>query len=178
VAPQHTYLNTGPSKLEISQQNIKYYGNLAIYYNARDLSKLKYNQAYLYVLCYIYIKYQAVNDNLVEAFRYNIKKIDDGIRAKVEKRLQVEKEEVERQIGKLLLLYVNKKINDEIVYKKVRKRAYRIMEKDKIEKVGNRFLKKGHHKKESFWKEVDKSQNTYQKNLRPLFKSLKFASEE
>ena len=166
------------SKLEISQQNIKYYGNLAIYYNARDLSKLKYNQAYLYVLCYIYIKYQAVNDNLVEAFRYNIKKIDDRIRAKVEKRLQVEKEEVERQIGKLLLLYVNKKINDEIVYKKVRKRAYRIMEKDKIEKVGNRFLKKGHHKKESFWKEVDKSQNTYQKNLRPLFKSLKFASEE
>ena len=46
------------SKLEISQQNIKYYGNLAIHYNARDLSKLKYNQAYLYVLCYIYIKYQ------------------------------------------------------------------------------------------------------------------------
>ncbi|CAL7961893.1 hypothetical protein MIDIC_340010 [Alphaproteobacteria bacterium] len=71
------------SKLEISKQNIKYYGDLAIYYNARDLSKLRYNQTYLHVLCYIFIKYQAINDNLVGAFRYNIKKIDDGIRAKV-----------------------------------------------------------------------------------------------
>lgn len=166
------------SKLGISQQNIKHYGDLAIYYNSRDLSRLRYNQTYLYVLCYISIKYQAINDNLVEAFRYNTKKIDDGIRAKVKKRFQEEKAEIENKIGRLLLLYVNQKIEDSKIFGKVRERAYKIMEKTKIENVGNRFLKRGQHKKEFFWREVDKSQKTYQKNLRPLFNVLKFASEK
>ena len=88
------------SKLKISQQNIKYYADLATYYNARDLSKLNYSQSDLYILCYVSIKYQAVNDNLVEALRYNTKKIDAGIRAKVKKQFQEEKAEVEnKRIG-------------------------------------------------------------------------------
>jgi len=166
------------SKLKISQQNIKYYADLATYYNARDLSKLNYSQSDLYILCYVSIKYQAVNDNLVEALRYNTKKIDTGIRAKVKKQIQDEKAEVENKVGRLLLLYVNDKIDDKVVFEKVRKRAYRIMDKSNIEKIGNRYYGKGQHEKQIFWKEVDRLQKTYQKNLRPLFSRLKFSSEK
>ena len=99
-------------KLGISQQNVDHYADLAIHYNSRDLSILGYNQSYLYILCYIFQKYQEINDNLVEAFRYNAKKTDAGIRARVKKKFQEEKADVEKKIGRLLLLYVNKKIED------------------------------------------------------------------
>lgn len=165
-------------KLTISQQNIKYYADLAIYYNSRDLENLGSNQNYLYILCYIFRKYQEVNDNLIEAFRYNTKKIDDTLRAKVKKQFQEERAETENKVGRLLLLYVDENIKDTVEFQKVRKRAFKIMEKEKIGSLGNKLLKKGQYKKESYWKEVDKLQKKHQRNLRPLFKSLKFTSEK
>ena len=91
--------------LTISQQNINHYADLAIYHNSRDLLILSHNQSHLYILCYIFKKYQEVNDNLVEAFRYNTKKMDEKIRTKVKKQYQEEKADTERRIGRLLLLY-------------------------------------------------------------------------
>lgn len=165
------------NKLNISQQNIRYYADLAVYYNIRDLVRLKHNQNYLYVLCYVYIKYQSVNDNLLEGFKYNTRKIDENIRNKARKRFYEEKSDTEKKVGKLLLLYVDDKIKDEVVFAKVRKRAYRIMDKEIIEKVGNRYNQKSHHEKQIFWEEVDGMRNTYQKNLRPFFNCVKFESD-
>ena len=77
-----------------------------------------------------------------------------------------------------MVLYADDKIKDTVEFQKVRKRAFRIMEKDKIVNIGNKFLKIAQHKKEFYWKEVDKLKNTYQKNLRPLFVQLRFKSEK
>lgn len=70
-------------KLNISMHNIDHYVNLANHYTIRDLRELKYNQNYLYILCYIFKRYQQLNDNLIEAFIYHIKKLDKTIQSKV-----------------------------------------------------------------------------------------------
>ncbi|MBA8667680.1 Tn3 family transposase [Holosporaceae bacterium 'Namur'] len=165
-------------ELDISNQNIKYYSDLTIYYNAGKLRNLGYNQNYLYILCYVLRRYQEINDNLIEAFKYTSKKIDDDIKAKVKKKFLEEKSGIEKKMGRLLLLYVNEKIGDTILFGKVRKRAFRIMTKEKMQNLGNKLLKRAQHKKEFYWQEVDRLQKTYQKNLRPLFTKLCFSSED
>lgn len=99
-------------ELDISNQNIKYYSDLAIYYDAGQLRKLRDNQVYLYILCYVFSRYQEITDNLIEALKYISKKTDNDIRAKVKKKFLEEKAGIERKIGRLLLLYTNEKIDD------------------------------------------------------------------
>ena len=45
-------------KLAISQQNLHYYADLAIFYTVYDLRRLKYEQTYLYLLCYAWHRYR------------------------------------------------------------------------------------------------------------------------
>lgn len=129
-------------------------------------------------MSYIFIKYQAVNDNLLEAFKYNTKKIDNNITLKAKRQFSEEKADTERKVGQLLLLYVDDKISDNVTFEKIRQRAYKIMKKHDIEREGNKYYSKAHHEKQAFWNEVDKMQKTYQKNLRPLFYQIEFASEK
>lgn len=68
-------------KLEISKQNIDNYVNLANHYSICDLRELKYNQNYLYILCYVLKRYQQLNDNLLEAFIYHVKQLEKTIKA-------------------------------------------------------------------------------------------------
>ena len=57
-------------KLEISQQNLHYYADLAIFYTAYDLRRLKSEQTHLYLLCYAWQRYRQLTDNLVDASGY------------------------------------------------------------------------------------------------------------
>jgi hypothetical protein len=137
-------------ELDISNQNIKYYSDLAIYYDAGQLRKLRDNQVYLYILCYVFSRYQEITDNLIEALKYISKKTDNDIRAKVKKKFLEEKAGIERKIGRLLLLYTNEKIDDVTIFGKVRKRAFRIIAKEQLQALGNKLLKRGQHKREFY----------------------------
>ena len=55
--------------MKLSQQNIQYYAGLVHYYTIHDLrQRIKPEQTYLYLLCYIWQRYQQLNDNLIDAF--------------------------------------------------------------------------------------------------------------
>ena len=89
-------------KLSISKQNIDNYTNLANHYNIYDLRALKYNQNYLYILCYVLHRYRQLNDNLIEAFVYNVKKLEKTIQAKVKTNFADDSKEPQEKIAKLL----------------------------------------------------------------------------
>lgn len=68
--------------LQLSQQNMYHYANLIHYYIVHDLRKrLKIEQTYLYLLCYAWKRYRQISDNLIDAFCYNCKQIEDKIKA-------------------------------------------------------------------------------------------------
>ncbi len=164
-------------KLNISKHNIDNYVNLANHYTIRDLRELKYNQNYLYLLCYILKRYQQLNDNLIEAFTYHVKKLDKTIKDKVKAHFVDDTTDSQEKIGNLLLLYVDEKFDDSTLFSKVRKRAFKIMSKENILVLGQKMLNRPHRKKEFKWQEVDKAQKSYKKSLRPLFMKLSFSSE-
>ena len=64
-------------KLKLSQQNLQYYASLVDYYTVYDLrKKLKSDQTYLYLVCYIHQRYLKLDDNLMDAFCFQLKECE------------------------------------------------------------------------------------------------------
>ena len=61
-------------KLGISQQNL-HYASLANFYTVHDLRHLKAEQTRLYLLCYAWVRYRQLTDNLVDAMAFHMKNL-------------------------------------------------------------------------------------------------------
>ena len=72
-------------KLAISQQNLHYYASLANFYTVYDLRRLKPEQTHLYLLCYAWLRYRQLTDNLVDALGYHMKQLEDESKARASK---------------------------------------------------------------------------------------------
>lgn len=165
-------------KLDISKQNIDHYASLANHYTIYELRKLQYNQSYLYLLCYAFKRHQQINDNLIQAFIYHIKKFDASIKNKSDKQIAENEEDLQIKIAKLILLYVDEKFaNNSMLFNEVCKHAFSIMPQELIKTVGQKMLNKRKLKRDFKWHETDKIKRNYKKCLRPLIMKIIFSSE-
>lgn len=158
--------------LGISQQNITHYANLINYYTIYDLERFDAEQTYLYLLCYVFKRFQQINDNLVEAFTFQVKSLEKE--AKEASTLNDTQMQIEQQIGRLLLLYVDDSLSDILT---LRKKAFEILPKEVIRSLGEKMVKKPRRKQNALWKERDKAAKRYKSNLRPLFMKVHFTSQ-
>jgi TnpA family transposase len=166
-------------KLEISQKNHHYYASLANYYTIYDLRRLKPGQTYLYLLCYAWQRYQQLNDNLVSALFYQLKKLEDETKAIAERQfshLQANQHQEAPRVGRLILLYVDDAIDDATSFGTVRRQAFDIMPKDILLSAAQRLCEHSPSQMELRWQAVDKVAGRCKKNLRPLAMTLEFSS--
>ena len=165
------------SQMNISQQNIAHYASLAHHYTIYDLERFEDEQTYLYLLCYVFKRYQQINDNLVDAFNFNVQKLENEIKEKARSYLAEDKETSIKQIGRLLLLYVDEELSDSLTLGETREQAFAILPKESIRTIGKKMLKKPQHNLERQWKERDKRSARYKHHLRPLFMKIDFVSQ-
>jgi len=126
--------------LAISQQNLNYYASLVHFYTLYDLRRLKPEQTYLYLLCFAWLRYRQLTDNLVDALSYRMKRLEDDTKHRthslyVQQQLNQRQQETPK-IGRLLLLYVDEKLADTLAFGKVRQQAFAIMSKDALQIAG------------------------------------------
>lgn len=67
-------------KLYLSPKNLEYYSGLVHYYSVTKLRRFSHEKACLYLLCYLYFRYQKINDNLIAAFSYWTRKHAEAAR--------------------------------------------------------------------------------------------------
>lgn len=66
-------------KLNISNESIKYYASLISYYSVFRLKRLNEWIVYIYLLCFVFHRYQRMHDNLINTFIYSVRGyIDDA----------------------------------------------------------------------------------------------------
>lgn len=165
-------------KLELSQQNMHYYADLINYYTIYDLrKKLKIEQGYLYLLCYVWKRYRQISDNLIKAFCYHFKQMDDKIKkmatAKFSEHVIKEHEELIKM--KLLAkLYVDKDIADETSFGLVRQKAFAILSKEDLLRKTSTIAKKPTQEKDFYWQSIDYFKRGVKSNLRHLVAALDF----
>ena len=179
LAPLYTIAKSLLPSLEISQLNIAYYANLANFYTIYDLRRFKPGQTNLYLLCYAGQRYRQLTDNIVEAFGYHTRHLEDDTKAVAN--LQAVKIHNERQqatprVGELLLLYVDDSLTDVTPFGTVRGKAFRIMPEEKLRSTGKLLTETPVSQMDLRWQAVDKQSGLCTKNLRPLATTLEFAS--
>ena len=58
--------------LDISNENIKYYASLITYYSVFRLKQLDEEIVHLYLLCFVYHRYQQLHDNLLTGLIHHV----------------------------------------------------------------------------------------------------------
>jgi TnpA family transposase len=165
--------------LLLSQQNLHYYAGLVNYYTIYELRKmLKPVLAYLYLMCYCWKRFRQISDNLVSAFSFFLKQIEEEIDAlsnlKLTDHVMSQREDI-TTMKRLLQLYVDENLPDEMSFGSVREKAFEILPKDEIIKVSNAGNK---HVPDLdfYWQAVDTSKRRVTLNLRQLVAALNFSS--
>jgi len=181
LEPLHRVAKALLPTLGISQQNFLYYASLANFYTVHDLRSLKPDQTHLYLLCYAWLRYRQLTDNLVDAMAYHMKRLEDESRAGAKQSFvaeQLQRQQETPRVGRLLLLYVDDTLVDTTPFGNVRKQAYKILPKDSLQLIGQRMSVKPANRLTLHWKVVDSLAERMRRHLRPLYIALDFASTD
>lgn len=166
--------------LKLSQQNMHYYANLVNYYTIYDLRKrLKIEQTFLYLLCYVWKRYQQISDNLVSAFCYHFKQIDDKIKESSNTKFSehvMSRHEESITMRRLAQLYVDDTLSDEVSFGLVRQKAFSILSRDKLLSKVSNIGKKEPQEADFYWQTIDTFRHKIKSNLRHLVAALNFSS--
>ncbi|MEI6828131.1 MAG: Tn3 family transposase [Desulfuromonadales bacterium] len=179
LAPLYAIAKTMLPNLDLSQLNIAYYASLANFYSIYDLRRLKPGQTNLYLLCYAWQRYRQLTDNVVEAFGYHTRHIEDDTKAVANKQatqIHNERQQATPRVGELILLYVDDTLADATPFGTVRQRAFRIIPEEKLRSTGKLLAEKPVSQMDLRWQAVDKQSGLCTKNLRPLAMALNFES--
>lgn len=179
LAPLYAIAKTLLPRLDLSQLNIAYYASLANFYSIYDLRRLKPGQTHLYLLCYAWQRYRQLTDNMVEAFGYHTRQLEDATKLVANKQasqLHNERQQATPRVGELLLLYVDDTLADVTPFGTVRHRAFGIMSEENLRSTGKILTEKPVSQMDLRWQAVDKQNGLCTKNLRPLAMAMNFKS--
>ena len=157
-----------------------YYASLAIYYNVYDLrKKLLPEQTHLYLICYVWLRYQQLNDNFIESFCYLLNQFNQEVKEAAKEEFSKYSREQQKEhlvMRRLAQFYVDDKISDQVAFGDVREKAFKIVPEDELrDQVSpkNKILKEIDFK----WAAIDKQAQRLKNNLRPLMTALDFDSD-
>ncbi|KKB96561.1 Tn3 transposase DDE domain protein, partial [Candidatus Arcanobacter lacustris] len=164
-------------QLDISEQNILYYAQIAAQYTIYGLRGLKQrNLMRLYLLCYAYYRFLKINDHLAASFVYRVNGYIDGediYQKEAIYQAQIADKENRGVAADILSLNINKKIQDH----EIRDKAFLIMPKNKFRQFIQR-IKKPHLGPDYYrWHYYKNSASAIKQNIRPSFKALDFQSK-
>lgn len=178
LTPLYRIAKTLLPQLDISQQNILYYASFATFYTVHDLRNLRPEQTHLYLLCYAWLRYRQLTDNLVDAMAYHMRQMEEQVRAAAKQSFvaeQVRRQQDTPRVGRLLLLYVDDTVADTPPFGNVRQRAYQTLPKDAVQLIGQRMSVKPASKLALHWQAVDALGVRIRRHLRPLYLAINFA---
>ncbi len=166
--------------LHISNENIKYYASLITYHPVREIKRMNREVAHTYLLCFISYRYRKVNDNLVNTFLYHVSKFIDEAKKAAKEQIAEEKLEGNRNLknaGKILALFTDETIPDEIVFGKIKERAFAILTKEQFAIVSRYMTNAALDESAYEWKQYVRLSRKFKLNLRHLFLSITFESQ-
>lgn len=166
-------------QLEISAENIKYYASLVDYYTTYKLARLKGYTTYVYLLCFVYHRYQQLTDNLIDSFIYHVNQYTVAAKAYAKEAVYLEKSSSHSNLkpaGRLLKFFVNPEYNDQQLFGEIRTAAFTLLDKTAISHVA-RFLEEGQRNESYYeWEYYIKVNQQYKRLLRKLLLSIEFQS--
>ncbi len=168
-------------KLELSLSKLNHFSSMVDYYTATKLHRFDKLTRYLYLVCYLHVKYRQVTEHLADAFVYHSRKLQQDAKKYADDAAYREWQEAIANVGKgavLLRFFIDESIDETISFGVIRQRAVGVMRAKQIESLC-RYLA---DQKQSLgfytWEYYDQQGELIENILRPIFLSLKFQSSD
>jgi TnpA family transposase len=166
-------------KFQISTENIRYYASLADHYTVGELRQFKDGIAYLFIVCYVQYRYRQINDILVEAFKYYVRKYEAQAKGIVKEYFYKYHLDANTQLSKIpeiLALFVNDAFDANTPFSIVQKQVLDLLDKGKILLLTNFINQNRVNEVAVKWQHYEVIQRQISYNLRHLFLHLDFSS--
>lgn len=166
--------------LELSGESINYYASLITYYSVFRLKQLEEWIVYLYLLCFVYHRYQKLYDNLLSTLIYHVRRYI--VEAKNEAKEQVYNHRIEdndnlQKAGRLLKLFTDDSISEHTPFIEVRVKAFKILERQKIDSVAELITSEAQFDETAFqWDHIDKLSHQFKLHLRQILQAVDWST--
>src|SRR5215475_14406809 len=145
--------------LEISTESIKYYASLVNYYSVYKLKRFNESTACVYLLCFVYHRYQRVHDNLIQCFIHHVRQYREAAREEAKEQVYQHRHEGNEKLDKaaqLLRLFTDRSIAEQTPFHRVRARAFSILDASQIDFVADPITTEATFDETAFqWAHID-----------------------
>jgi TnpA family transposase len=164
--------------LGISNDSVAYYAALVDYYTVQKLQQMPTSMVYLYLLCFILHRYHMLNDNLINAVIFHVRKVIEASKAAAKEKIfaqQLETKESIQHVSQILGLFLDESIADDVAFSEVKTLAFTILERDKLTQV-SQFLNNQSVEDAVFeWEFIAAFAPAFKQHLRQLLTQVSFA---
>jgi hypothetical protein len=126
--------------LLISNESIKYYASLVSYYSVYKLKRFNKWTTYVYLLCFIYHRYQRCHDNLILSLIHHVRQYDDEAKAAAKERVyqyRIEANQDLQKAGQVLKLFTDDNIAEQTPFHQVKAKAFSILQRQKLDFIAD-----------------------------------------
>jgi len=178
IAELYQFCKSFIPQLGISKNSIRYYAELVENYYASRLRKMNELQQQLYLICFLYNRYQQIMDNLIATFQYHMSSILEGAKEYANNEALKYSSNIALDFPKLakFLKWFPSKEKDgaEITYPELTKEAYAILPKAQFELIAAFIEGKTFDKTKAKWEFYTKSFASFSRYLRPVMLTVGF----
>ncbi|MEB8734714.1 Tn3 family transposase, partial [Bacillus cereus] len=169
-------------QLKISNESIKYYASLVEYYSVYKLKRFNESLINLYLLCFIFYRYQRMNDNLINSFIYKMRKYNDDILSFAKDQVYnyyTENQEDFKKVGNVLQVIIDENISEHTVFKDIQRRVFSILDRPKLTELANQILNTSKIDEKAFrWERIDALALQFKRQIRPIFMTIDFVTTD
>ena len=166
--------------LNISNESIKYYASLVTYYSVFRLKRLDNWIVQVYLLCFVYHRYQSLHDNLIGCLIHNVRRYTDEAKNAAKEMVyeyRVENNQNLRKSGEVLKLFTDDDITTNTPFQEVQAKAFGILDRKTLELVADHLSTQAQFDATAFqWQHVDKLANQFKRHLRPVLLAVEFTA--
>jgi len=167
-------------RLDISNESIKYYASLVSYYSVFRLTQLDEWIVYLYLLCFVYHRYQKLHDNLLNTLIHHVRRYVDEAKGEAKERVyehRMEDNDNLLKAGQLLQLFTDDSIAESTPFLEVRAKAFDILDRQKIDTLAEHITTKARFDETAFqWEHMDDLAPQFKHHLRPILRAVDLAA--
>jgi len=166
--------------LGISNESVKYYSSLVDYYSVYKLKRFNEWIVYIYLLCFIYHRYQRMNDNLINTLIYNVRHYIDESKATAKEQvyeIATESNQNMKKAGQVLKIFTDDRIEINTLFRDVQAKAFSILERQKLVDIADQIVTNAKFDETAFqWEHIDKLALQFKRHLRQILLMVYFAA--
>lgn len=136
---------------------------------------------YLYLLCFIRHRYQKFHDNLIHALIFQVRKVIDAAKLATQEKIlhtQADHQDNLRHLSRILHLFLDDSIADDVTFGDVKRRAFAILDRDRVQQLSQSMQNPSGQDRVWEWDFIAAEAPAFKQHLRPVIMALSFAGHQ